>query len=114
GASQEQEFEQIATPRQRMFSVRARFVKHAQRAALVALAAAAAMLHAANVEAGSGKPTRPNLLLIVGDNWSFPHASVYGTRVVKTPTFDALARRGALFTHAFAPFPSCSPSRAAL
>lgn len=57
---------------------------------------------------------RPNILLILGDNWSWPHASAYGEKVVKTPTFDALAREGALFTHAFAPFPSCTPSRASL
>lgn len=59
-------------------------------------------------------PSRPNLLLILADNWSYPHASAYGDKVVRTPTFDALAARGALFNHAFAPFPSCSASRAAM
>jgi arylsulfatase A-like enzyme len=57
---------------------------------------------------------RPNILLIMADNWSWPHAGVLGDRLCKTPTFDQLARDGVLFTHAFAPHPSCAPSRAAM
>ncbi len=60
-----------------------------------------------------GQP-RPNILLIMGDNWSWPHAGILGDRLCKTPTFDRLGRDGALFTHAFAPHPSCAPSRAAM
>lgn len=54
---------------------------------------------------------RPNLLLLLADNWAHPHAGIYGDPVVKTPVFDALAKAGMLFTRAFAPNPSCSPSR---
>jgi N-sulfoglucosamine sulfohydrolase len=61
----------------------------------------------------SGAP-RPNIVLAIADDWSFPHASAYGDRVVRTPNFDRVAREGARFTHAFAAAPSCSPSRAAL
>ena len=57
---------------------------------------------------------RPNIVLFLGDNWAFPHAGAYGDRSVKTPVFDALAKEGMLFTHAFAPNPSCSPSRSLL
>lgn len=57
---------------------------------------------------------RPNILLLLADNWAWPHASVYGDPVVRTPFFDRLAREGMLFTHAFAPNPSCSPSRSLL
>jgi arylsulfatase A-like enzyme len=57
---------------------------------------------------------RPNILLIMADNWSWPHAGVLGDRLCKTPAFDQLARDGILFTHAFAPHPSCAPSRAAM
>lgn len=61
------------------------------------------------------RPTRPpNILLCIADDWSWPHAGVYGDRVVKTPNFDRVARGGALFTHAFCAAPSCSPSRAAI
>ena len=57
---------------------------------------------------------RPNIVIAIADDWSFPHASVYGDRTVRTPNFDRVAREGARFTHAFAAAPSCSPSRAAL
>lgn len=56
----------------------------------------------------------PNIVLIVADDWSHPHAGIYGDRTVRTPNFDRIAREGARFTHAFAAAPSCTPSRAAL
>ena len=59
-------------------------------------------------------PPPPNILLMLADNWAWPHAQVYGDRSVKTPSFDRLARQGALFTHAFCQIPSCSPARAVL
>jgi arylsulfatase A-like enzyme len=57
---------------------------------------------------------RPNVLLLIGDNWAFPHAGVLGDPVVQTPTFDDLARHGMLFRNAFCPVPSCSPTRSSL
>jgi N-sulfoglucosamine sulfohydrolase len=57
---------------------------------------------------------RPNILVAIADDWGWPHAGAYGDPVVKTPTFDRIAREGVLFTHAFCSSPSCSPSRAAL
>jgi arylsulfatase A-like enzyme len=57
---------------------------------------------------------RPNIVLAIADDWSYPHASVYGDRTVATPSFDRVAREGARFTHAFVAAPSCTPSRAAL
>lgn len=56
----------------------------------------------------------PNILFLIADDWSFPHASIYGDSVVNTPTFDFLAKEGALFLNAFCASPSCSPSRAAI
>ena len=44
----------------------------------------------------------------------WPHASVAGEPVVKTPTFDRLAKTGVLFTNAHVSAPSCTPSRAAM
>jgi N-sulfoglucosamine sulfohydrolase len=55
---------------------------------------------------------RPNILLAIADDWGGgPHAGVLGDRVVKTPTFDRLARDGVLFTYAYVPSPSCTPCR---
>lgn len=59
-------------------------------------------------------PSRPNILVIIADDWAYPHAGVYGDRVVKTPNFDRVAREGVLFRNAFAAAPSCTPSRASL
>jgi arylsulfatase A-like enzyme len=57
---------------------------------------------------------RPNILFCFADDWGWPHAGAYGDPVVKTPTFDRLAREGVLFTHAFISAPSCTPSRNAI
>jgi N-sulfoglucosamine sulfohydrolase len=57
---------------------------------------------------------RPNILLAIADDWGWPHAGVYGDPVVRSPTFDRLAREGVLFDHAYVASPSCTPSRAAL
>jgi N-sulfoglucosamine sulfohydrolase len=57
---------------------------------------------------------RPNILLLLGDNWAAPHASILGDPVVKTPTFDRIANEGVLFTSACSPNPSCSPARSSI
>ncbi len=57
---------------------------------------------------------RPNIVLLLGDNWAYPHAGAYGDKSARTPVFDSLARDGMLFTHAFSPNPSCSPARSML
>ena len=57
---------------------------------------------------------RPNILYCLADDWSWPHAGVYGDKVVHTPTFDRVAREGILFNFCFSTAPSCTPSRAAM
>ncbi|OVE74253.1 hypothetical protein BVX94_00885, partial [bacterium B17] len=54
---------------------------------------------------------RPNILFCLADDWGWPHAGVYGDKVVKTPTFDRLAKEGVLFQNAFISSPSCTPCR---
>ncbi|WP_142715002.1 sulfatase family protein [Fodinibius sediminis] len=56
----------------------------------------------------------PNILFVISDDQSFPHASAYGADFVETPAFDRVAREGVLFTNAFVASPGCSPSRAAI
>jgi len=67
--------------------------------------------HGQDVEPSAG---RPNILLCLSDDQSYPHASAYGTPVIRTPVFDRLAREGVLFTQAYCASPSCTPSRSAL
>jgi N-sulfoglucosamine sulfohydrolase len=57
---------------------------------------------------------RANILLVVADDWSWPHAGVAAQRVVSTPNIDRVAREGVTFTHAFTAAPSCTPARAAM
>ena len=57
---------------------------------------------------------RPNILLVISDDQSYPHASAYGWDAVHTPAFDRIAEEGILFTNTFAQSPSCSPSRASI
>lgn len=57
---------------------------------------------------------RPNILLAISDDQSFPHASAYGCKMVSTPAFDRVAERGVLFNNAICASPGCSPCRAAL
>ncbi|GIW78511.1 MAG: hypothetical protein KatS3mg105_0318 [Gemmatales bacterium] len=60
------------------------------------------------------EPARPNILFAIADDWGWPHAGAYGDPVVKTPTFDRLAKEGILFRHAYVSSPSCTPSRSAI
>lgn len=64
--------------------------------------------------AAQDRPRPSNILLAIADDWSYPHAGIYGDRTVATPNFDRIAREGVRFTHAFVASPSCTPSRAAL
>ena len=62
----------------------------------------------------TGTPEQPNILFLIADDWSYPHAGVLGDPVILTPSFDRLAREGGLFHQAYCASPSCSPSRAAI
>jgi len=77
---------------------------------------AALALSAAPRLARCGQPAdkRPNILFAIGDDWGWPACGTYGDKVVKTPTFDRVAREGVLFTNAFCASSSCTPSRGAI
>ena len=55
--------------------------------------------------------SRPNILLLLGDNWLYDHAGAHGYPMVKTPVYDRMVREGTRFTNAFCPVPSCGPTR---
>jgi N-sulfoglucosamine sulfohydrolase len=55
---------------------------------------------------------RPNILIAMGDDISFPHMGAYGTNWIKTPGFDRVAQNGILFNNAYTPNAKSSPSRA--
>ncbi|MDP0490048.1 MAG: sulfatase [Verrucomicrobiota bacterium JB023] len=57
---------------------------------------------------------RPSILFCMADDWGWPHAGAYGEEGVATPSFDRLAREGALLHHVYTTSPSCTPSRNAV
>jgi len=52
-----------------------------------------------------------NFLFIMLDQWRWDHLSCAGHPFLKTPSFDALARRGVRFTNAYVQSAVCVPSR---
>src|SRR6478752_6882480 len=56
---------------------------------------------------------KPNILLLLSDDHSYPYVSAYGDTNVKTPTLDRLAAEGMKFHRFFTACPQCVPSRAA-
>lgn len=79
-----------------------------------AVVVTAALAFTGSLPAQEPSPSRPNILFALADDWGWPHAGAYGDRVVKTPTFDRLAREGILFDNAYVSSPSCTPSRNAV
>ncbi|MBN2327601.1 MAG: sulfatase [Candidatus Omnitrophica bacterium] len=57
---------------------------------------------------------RPNILLCIADDASFPHMGAYGCSWINTPGFDRVAREGILFTRAYTPNSKCAPSRSCI
>ena len=80
-----------------------------------------AFLPALALCAASGKkatmqawPSQPNIVLIIADDMGWPDSGAYGSRSVRTPNIDRLAKDGMRFTHAFVTTSSCSPSRSSI
>ncbi len=57
---------------------------------------------------------KPNILLLLSDDHSYPFVGCYGDKNVKTPTLDKLASEGMRMHRYFTAAPQCVPSRAAL
>jgi uncharacterized sulfatase len=69
---------------------------------------------AQSASAAYSQSARPNILFCIADDHSYPHASAYGSSLVRTPNFDRVAKNGILFHNAFVSTPSCCPSRASV
>jgi arylsulfatase A-like enzyme len=80
--------------------------------------AALALLLAAGLSssfsvAAEKPPAKPNILLVLSDDHSYPFLSCYGDTNVRTPAIDQLAAEGMKFHRFFTAAPQCVPSRAA-
>lgn len=58
--------------------------------------------------------SRPNFLFILTDQQRFDAVGFVGSRLVRTPNLDRLARHGVYFTHSYCAQAVCSPSRASI
>ena len=63
---------------------------------------------------GAARSIAPNIVLILADDLGWRDLGCYGSTFHKTPSIDALARRGMRFTQAYAANPLCSPTRASI
>jgi len=64
--------------------------------------------------ARSAEPLRPNVILILVDDFGWGDIGCYGNTLVKTPHLDQMAKEGTRFTQFYAASPICSPSRCGL
>ena len=62
----------------------------------------------------SNKTSRPNIILIIGDDISWNDFGCYGHPSIRTPNIDRLAKEGIQFTNTFLTASSCSPSRCSI
>jgi arylsulfatase A len=65
-------------------------------------------------QAPSPPAARPNIVVILADDLGYGDLASYGHPAHRTPHLDAMARDGVRATAAYAPSPSCSPTRASL
>lgn len=59
-------------------------------------------------------PTRPNLLFVMADQLAASFLPSYGHPVVKAPSLERLAERGAQFSSMYSNSPLCAPARFAM
>jgi arylsulfatase A-like enzyme len=76
------------------------------RLALIVLACLVSCLRAAD--------SKPNLLIVLSDDHSYPYLGCYGADYLRTPSFDRFAAQGMRFDRCFTAAPQCVPSRAAI
>lgn len=64
--------------------------------------------------ANTVKRDRPNILLLMADQWRMDCMGAYGNTHIRTPNLDRIAREGYLFRSAYSSTPTCTPARSAL
>ena len=88
-----------------------------RRAVVAAGAAAAAVTVAGRPAAGATtrrKGRRPNIVVILADDFGYGALGAYGQQVLKTPHLDRLAAEGIRFTNGYSGASVCAPSRTTL
>ena len=52
----------------------------------------------------------PNIILIIGDDHGYPYFGFMGSKNVRTPNMDSLAKNGTVFTNGYVPDNHCRPT----
>src|SRR6476469_6777739 len=89
----------------------------ARRTVVAAGAAAAATSVIARSPAAGARAKRgrrPNIVVILADDFGYGALGAYGQQVLKTPHLDRLAAEGIRFTQGYAGASVCAPSRTTL
>jgi len=81
---------------------------------IIATAVIAVIIGAAIFLPGSGEEQKPNIILILADDYGYGDVGCYGSQRFNTPHIDALAAGGLRFTDFHSNGAVCSPTRAAL
>lgn len=58
--------------------------------------------------------SKPNFIIILADDLGYGDLGYTGSKQIKTPHIDALAKDGVIFTEGYVSAPVCGPSRAGL
>ncbi len=61
-----------------------------------------------------GVKGKPNILMLMADQFRMDCLGAYGNKVIKTPHLDRLAKEGIRFRSAYTSTPTCTPARSAL
>jgi arylsulfatase A-like enzyme len=72
------------------------------------------LLLVASAFSASADDSRPNVVLILGDDQAWTDYGFMGHPIIKTPRLDQLAARSALFTRGYVPTALCRPALATL
>lgn len=83
---------------------------------VVALAVVYVLVCSSVSVAGAKEPANrvPNFVVILMDDMGWRDVGFMGNEFVETPHLDSLARRGVVFSQAYASAPNCAPTRACL
>ena len=81
-----------------------------RKEAAIAIGALATVSYSEAADMNYGK--RPNILIAIADDQSYPHAGAYGCPWVSTPGFDRVASEGILLENFYTPNSKSAPSRA--
>ncbi|MEH0152694.1 sulfatase-like hydrolase/transferase [Limibacter armeniacum] len=63
---------------------------------------------------GKNISDKPNVIILYMDDLGFGDLSCYGSKAIKTPNIDKIAKQGIRFTNGYATSSTCTPSRYAL